>query len=79
MYCSPHASRGDPEKEGHRRGSSVVEQMPEEHRVVSSILTRGTSKSAIVRVSYSGYYTTLPWWRRGFDSLYPLTNIKQPH
>ena len=30
------------------RGSSVVEQMPEEHRVVSSILTRGIACAVIV-------------------------------
>jgi hypothetical protein len=24
------------------------------------------------RVSYSDYYASLPSWRRGFDSLYPL-------
>lgn len=25
-----------------------------------------------MRVSYSGYYATLPWLREGFDSPYPL-------
>ena len=24
------------------------------------------------RVSYNGYYPSLPSWRRGFDSLHPL-------
>ena len=31
-----------------------------------------------MRVSYSGYYATLPWSREGFDSPYPLTNKGSP-
>ena len=34
------------------------------------------SRLIIMRVSYSGYYATLPRSRQGFDSPYPLPSIK---
>ena len=51
------------------RGSSVAERSPEEAGVVSSILTRGTKN--IAGIVYR-YYATLPRWRNGFNSRYPL-------
>ena len=56
-------------REYSRRGSSVVEQMPEEHRVVSSILTRGT-----MRLWFNG--RTLPCQGRDRGSI-PLSRSKQ--
>lgn len=68
----------------------MVELIPEEDGVVSSILTPGTLRQAQCkhfvkraclagvrrrRVSYSGYYTSLPRKRWRFDSAHPL--IKQ--
>lgn len=50
------------------RGSSVVERFSEKEEVASSILARGTN----MRVSYNGYYISLPRIRWQFNSAHPL-------
>jgi hypothetical protein len=52
----------------------VVEQLTENQRVASSILARGTK-----RVSYNGYYMTLPMSKRGFNSLHPLKRSEKTY
>ncbi len=48
--------------------AQVAEHSSEKAGVGSASLPRGTIK----RVSYSGYYVTLPRLRRQFDSAHPL-------
>ncbi len=52
----------------------MVERSPEEAGVVSSILTRGTKIKDIAGIVYR-YYATLPRWRNGFNSRYPLQKM----